>query len=57
MAAPSPHTQQPLLCSVKLLLAREELAAGLQLTSLSQEALQLEVRAREEDADVAVTDG
>ncbi|XP_064903309.1 histone-arginine methyltransferase CARM1 isoform X2 [Columba livia] len=56
MAAPSPHTQQPLLCSVKLLLAREELAAGLQLTSLSQEALQLEVRAREEDADVAVTD-
>ncbi|OPJ90419.1 hypothetical protein AV530_008613 [Patagioenas fasciata monilis] len=57
MAAPSPHTQQKLLlCSVKLLLAREELAAGLQLTSLSQEALQLEVRAREEDADVTVTD-
>ncbi|XP_065513112.1 histone-arginine methyltransferase CARM1-like [Caloenas nicobarica] len=56
MAAPSPHTQQLLLCSVKLLLAGEELAAGLQLASLSREALQLQVQAGAEDADVTVTD-
>lgn len=58
MAAPSPHTQQLLLrCSVKLLLAQEELPAGLQLASPSQKALQLEVQPGEEDADVTVTDG
>ncbi|XP_059689492.1 histone-arginine methyltransferase CARM1 [Gavia stellata] len=57
MAAPSPHTQQLLRCSVKLLLAREELPAGLQLASPCQKALQLEVQSGEEDADVTVTDG
>ncbi|KAM6036848.1 histone-arginine methyltransferase CARM1-like isoform 3-T3 [Theristicus caerulescens] len=60
MAAPSPHTQQQQLvllrCSVKLLLAGEELPAGLQLASPSQKALQLEVQPGEEDADVTVTD-
>lgn len=57
MAALSLHTQQLLRCSVKLLLAREELPAGLQLVSPSQKALQLEVQPGEEDADVTVTDG
>ncbi|XP_074877600.1 histone-arginine methyltransferase CARM1-like isoform X2 [Buteo buteo] len=56
MAAPSPHAQQLLRCSVKLLFAREELPAGLQLASPSQEALQLEVLPGAEDADVTVTD-
>ncbi|KAM6363866.1 histone-arginine methyltransferase CARM1-like isoform 3-T3 [Pluvialis apricaria] len=59
MAAPSPHTpEQELLlrCSVKLLLAREEPPAGLQLASPSQKALRLEVQPGEEDADVTVTD-
>uniref|UniRef100_A0A8C4UDU5 type I protein arginine methyltransferase n=1 Tax=Falco tinnunculus TaxID=100819 RepID=A0A8C4UDU5_FALTI len=57
MAAQPPHTQRLLLrCSVKLLLAREELPAGLQLAGPSQSALQLEVQPGEEDADVTVTD-
>ncbi|XP_069632170.1 histone-arginine methyltransferase CARM1 isoform X3 [Haliaeetus albicilla] len=56
MAAPSPRAQQLLRCSVKLLFAREELPAGLQLASPSQEALQLEVLPGAEDADVTVTD-
>lgn len=57
MAAPSPHAQQLLRCSVKLLFAREQLPAGLQLASPSQKALQLEVLPGAEDADVTVTDG
>ncbi|KAM6303162.1 LOW QUALITY PROTEIN: histone-arginine methyltransferase CARM1-like [Podargus strigoides] len=56
MAAPPPHTQQQLRCSVKLLLSREELPAGLQLASPSQRALQLQLQPGEEDADVIVTD-
>ncbi|XP_040436346.1 histone-arginine methyltransferase CARM1-like [Falco naumanni] len=57
MAAQPPHTQRLLLrCGVRLLLAREELPAGLQLAGPSQSALQLEVQPGEEDADVTVTD-
>lgn len=55
MAARSPRPQQLLRCSVKVLLAREELPAGLQLASPSQKALQLELQPGEEDADVTVT--
>ncbi|XP_054041160.1 histone-arginine methyltransferase CARM1-like isoform X2 [Rissa tridactyla] len=56
MAARSPRPQQLLRCSVKVLLAREELPAGLQLASPSQKPLQLELQPGEEDADVTVTD-
>ncbi|XP_030368490.1 histone-arginine methyltransferase CARM1-like isoform X2 [Strigops habroptila] len=56
MAAQSSSTQQLLRYSVKLLFAKEEPSAGLQLNSPSQTALELEVQLGEEDADVTVTD-
>ncbi|KAM9262024.1 histone-arginine methyltransferase CARM1-like [Morus bassanus] len=56
MAASSSHTGESLRCGVKLFLAGEEQAAGLQLVTPSQKALELEVQLGEEDADVTVTD-